>query len=175
MKIILILNGSPKRNGKTASLLNAFMKGAKDSGNEVRDLYLQNIKIKGCLACDACKLGKTARCVQHDDMDIIYNEFIKADIIVFVSPMMWGGLSGQLRLATDRFYALCNTMPDLFKDKKIALLMTAGADEQMPTQQLYALPLAWYGIWKFLGMKSIGEVLGYGKEDEARKLGESIH
>ena len=171
---ILILDGSPKKNGKTARLKNAFIEGAKQKGHEVTDLYLHKMNTKGCLACDACKLGKTARCVQKDDMDIIFDEFIKADMVVFASPMMWGTVSAQLRLGTDRFYALCNTMMDVFKGKQMALLMTAGADGQMPEEQLYAVPLHWYGVFEYLGMKNIGTVLGAGKEEEARQLGASI-
>lgn len=175
MKNILILDGSPRKNGKTANLKKAFIEGAKQNGNEVTDLYLHKMNLHGCLACDACKLGKVARCVQHDDMDTVFEAFIHADVVVFTSPMMWGTVSAQLRMGTDRLYALCNTMMDVFKDKQMALLMTAGADGQMPEEQLYAVPLHWYGIFEYLGMKNIGIVLGADKDDEARKLGESIN
>ena len=174
MKNILILDGSPRKNGRTASLKKAFAEGAMQSGNEVKDLYLHRMNLHGCLACDACKHGKIARCVQHDDMDTIFEEFIKADVVVFVSPMMWSTVSAQLRMGTDRLYALCNTMPEVFKTKQMVLLMTAGADGHIPEEQLYAIPLHWYGIFEYLGMKNIGTVLGAGKEEEARRLGESI-
>jgi multimeric flavodoxin WrbA len=174
MKRILILDGSPKKNGKTASLKNAFIEGAKLAGNEVSDLYLHKMNIKGCLACDACKLGKAERCVQKDDMDSVFDEMIKAEVVVFVSPMMWGNVSAQLRMGTDRFYALCNTAPEVFRGKQMVLLMTAGADGHMKEEQLYGPALSWYAIFEFLGMKSIGTVLGAGKEEEARTLGASI-
>jgi multimeric flavodoxin WrbA len=176
MKKILILDGSPKRNGRTASLKKAFVEGVKENGNKVTDLYLHKMNLKGCLACDACKLGRTERCVQHDDMDTIFEEFIKADVVVFISPMMWGTVSAQLRIGTDRFYAFCwnPAWQGVFKGKQMVLMMTAGADGQMPTEQLYAVPLHWYGIFEYLGMKSIGTVLGAGKEEEANKLGCSI-
>lgn len=54
MKKILILNGSPRKNGKTASLLNAFKEGAESAGNQVQEFYLQGMNIGGCLACEAC-------------------------------------------------------------------------------------------------------------------------
>lgn len=175
-KRILILDGSPKKNGRTASLKKAFIEGAKESGNNVTDLYLHKMSIKGCLACDACRNGKVERCVQHDDMDTIFDEFLKADVVVFTSPMMWGTVSGQLRIATDRFYAFCwnPVWQGVFKSKQMAMMMTAGADGQMPEEQLYSVPLCWYGIFEYLGMKSIGTVLGAGKEEEARTLGLSI-
>ncbi len=54
MKKILILNGSPRKNGKTASLIDAFVEGAESTGNEVNNLYLNSMNIKGCLACEKC-------------------------------------------------------------------------------------------------------------------------
>jgi hypothetical protein len=57
----------------------------------------------------------------------------------------------------------------------MVLMMTAGADGQMPEEQLYQPALHWFSIFEYLGMKSIGTVLGAGKEEEARKLGASIN
>ena len=173
---ILILDGSPKKNGKTAGLKRAFIEGASQNGHEIVDLYLHKMNIKGCLACDACRNGKVERCVQHDEMNIIFDELIKADVVVFTSPMMWGTVSGQLRIATDRFYAYCwnPKWQGVFKGKLMVLMMTAGADGQIPEEQLYQPALHWYSIFEYLGMKSIGTVLGAGKEKEARRLGGSI-
>lgn len=175
-KKILVLDGSPKKNGKTASLKKAFIQGAFQNSHEVMDLYLHKMNLHGCLACDACKLGKVARCVQRDDMDIIFDEFIKADVVVFTSPMMWGTVSAQLRLGTDRLYAFCwnPAWQGVFKAKQMVLIMTAGADGQMPENQIYQPALHWYSIFEYLGMNSIGTVLGVGKEEEARRLGASI-
>lgn len=175
-KKILVLDGSPKKNGKTASLKKAFIQGAFQNGHEVMDMYLHKMNLHGCLACDACKLGKVARCVQRDDMDIIFDEFVKADVVVFTSPMMWGTVSAQLRLGTDRFYAFCwnPAWQGVFKAKQMVLIMTAGADGQMPENQLYQPALHWYSIFEYLGMNSIGTVLGVGKEEEARRVGASI-
>ena len=55
MARIVILNGSPRKNGKTASLVKAFIEGAESAGNEVRELYLQGMNIGGCLACEGCQ------------------------------------------------------------------------------------------------------------------------
>lgn len=54
MANILILNGAPRKNGSTASLIGAFADGAVSSGNEVREAYIQGMDIKNCLGCDAC-------------------------------------------------------------------------------------------------------------------------
>lgn len=59
MKRIAILNGSPRRNGKTASLVKAFTEDATEAGNEVKELYLQGMNIGGCLACANCATDRT--------------------------------------------------------------------------------------------------------------------
>lgn len=49
MKKIIILNGSPRKNGRTAELVKAFMEGAESSGNEIWEFHLQGMNIQGCL------------------------------------------------------------------------------------------------------------------------------
>lgn len=60
MANILILNGSPRKNGATASLIKAFTEGAKESGNEIREEYLQGMEINNCIGCDLPLLSHTA-------------------------------------------------------------------------------------------------------------------
>ena len=55
MKKTLILNGSPRRNGKTASLVRAFIEGTESTGNEVAELNLDGMDIASCKACEACE------------------------------------------------------------------------------------------------------------------------
>ena len=74
MANILILNGAPRKNGATASLIKAFTDGAIASGNEVREAYIQGMDIKNCLGCDAC-MNTHAGCVQKDEgMAKIYED-----------------------------------------------------------------------------------------------------
>lgn len=67
MKKILILNGSPRKNGRTASLKNAFVEGAQRVGHEIKEYYLTGMNIRPCLACEYCQLHDGV-CVQKDDM-----------------------------------------------------------------------------------------------------------
>ena len=52
MKKILILNGSPREDGKTAALVKIFKAAAKESGNEVCEEYINGLKINSCQGCD---------------------------------------------------------------------------------------------------------------------------
>ena len=121
MKKILILNGSPRKNGKTASLVKSFVEGAESVGNEVKELYLQGMNIGGCLACEGCQRNG-GTCVQKDDMQIVSEDFLRADVVVFASPQYWGTITGQLKIVIDRLYAVLFGAP---KVKEFAVIMTA--------------------------------------------------
>ena len=172
MKRILILNGSPRRNGKTASLVNAFAEGAEGAGNEVVNLHLDSMNIHGCKACEACgKNGGT--CIQRDQMDEVNQAFEAADVVAFASPMYWGYVTGQLKVTIDRLYAEYNKLGFQGFHKEAALIMTsrnpaAGSDYYRQSLDLYRI------FTQMIGWKDWGQVLGAGKEDEARALGASI-
>lgn len=167
----MILNGSPRKNGKTASLVKAFIEGAESAGNEVREFYLDGMDIHGCIACEACSRNGGI-CSQKDDMEQIYVAYLESDVIVFASPMYWGTITGQLKTAVDRLYAIQNRIGygDMSRQyRETAFLMTARGD-------FYKQALDFYGIFtNIFGWKNWGTVLGAGKEDEARAVGASIH
>ena len=165
-KKIVILNGSPRKNGKTASLVKAFVEGAESAGNEVRNFYLHGMNIKGCLACEACSRNG-GKCVQRDEMDVISEAYEWADVVVFASPMFWGTISGQLKIAIDRLYAVQNKL-GYDVTRETALIMTARGN-------YYQQALDFYHIFTHaLKWPDLGTVLGAGKEEEARQLGASI-
>lgn len=170
MKKIVILNGSPRKNGSTASLVKAFTEGAEAAGNEVKELYLQGMNIGGCLACEACSKNG-GQCVQKDDMEKVADAYLWADVIVFASPMYWGTVSGQLKVCIDRLYAVQNKIgyADMSKQyKETAFIMTARGN-------YYQQALDFYGIFtNAMRWKDWGTVLGAGKEAQAKALGESI-
>ena len=168
MANVLILNGSPRKRGATASLMNALIEGAKENNNEIKEDYITSMNIKSCIGCDSC-LRTHKGCVQKDDdMAIIYDDLLWADVVVFVSPQFWGTITGQLKIVFDRMFALGNKVGWQNMRKKSALLMTARGDD-------YSMALDFYSILpKYLGWENLGTVLGSGKEDEARAIGESI-
>ena len=77
MAKIVILNGSPRKNGKTASLVKAFIDGAESVGNEVKELYLQGMNIGGCIAdCDMCGCEKYIFASYKVEKPLIYRKYI---------------------------------------------------------------------------------------------------
>lgn len=121
---ILVLNGSPRPNGNTAAMVEAFVDGAKEAHHSVTVVPVCQKKIAGCLACEYCHTGGNGRCVQQDDMQEVYPLLETADMIVLASPVYYHSFSGQLQCAINRIYAL-----DKPKNlKKAALILSSGSD-----------------------------------------------
>lgn len=161
MKNIVILNGAGKKNGRTAALIKAFTDAA--SSNEIKEFYLQTMNIHGCIDCQGCK-GKDT-CVQRDDMDQIYPAIREADVIVFASPVYWWDITGTLKTAIDRLYAMGSYF--LTKPKKeTVLLMTSGGS---PITHM----LDWYKEFKnWFGWESLGEAMN--DMEKAKEIGAGI-
>ena len=102
-------------------------------------------------------------------MDQIYEAFANCDILVFASPVYWFEITGTLKTAVDRLYAVQSNLGFEACNRDTVLLLTSGAPAEQNT-----LPIAWYNIFGQLGWKSLGTVLGTGKTDEACDLGASI-
>ena len=104
MSKIVVLNGSPRKNGNTVKLVDAFVKGAESTGNQVTIFSAADTKVNGCLACDYC-MRNEGNCVQKDDMQAIYDALYQADSVVFATPSYFFGMTAQIKAIIDRFYA----------------------------------------------------------------------
>lgn len=89
-KRIIILNGSPRKNGNTAELIKSFIKGALEAGNTVAEFFLNEMDIHGCLSCFGGGKNPESPCVQKDDMLKIYPEYQAADVVVLATPYIIG-------------------------------------------------------------------------------------
>ena len=168
MSNILILNGSPRKNGATASLIKAFAEGAEEAGNEIREDYIHGMAVNNCLGCDSCMMTH-AGCVQKDEgMAKIYEDLTWCDVVVFASPVFFGNISAQLKAVIDRMWAWFNLPGNFGASRKCVLIMTARGNG-------YDIALTQYSVYPMIGWKDLGTVLGAGKEEEARALGASIN
>lgn len=102
---ILVLNGSPHKEGNTAALVGAFEKGAKAAGHEVVVCPVGTMNIKGCLGCEYCHTKGEGACVQKDDMQKVYPELNSADMVVLASSVHYFAFTGQMQSTIARFYA----------------------------------------------------------------------
>ena len=122
---ILILNGSPRPNGNTAAMVDAFVEGARENGHNITVVPVCQKKIAGCLACEYCHTKGEGSCVQKDDMQEVYPVLAEAEMIVLASPIYYHSFTGQLQCAINRIYALDKPK----KLKKAALILSSGDDK----------------------------------------------
>lgn len=176
---ILILTGSPRSNGTTALLAEQFAIGAKEAGHEVVKIDTAKLDIKPCKSCYYCRKNDD-KCAFDDDMANIYPEILSADMIAFVTPLYYFGISAQLKSVIDRFFAINTTLQ---QSHKKAVLLSAGGDTE--NWAMTALKLSYETICRYLNMEDMGQVLALGcyqREDMenseypeiARKLGQNI-
>lgn len=118
---ILVLNGSPRKQGNTKKMINSFREGAEIVGHQVEVVDVCYHKVAGCLACEYCHTKGKGTCIQKDDMQEIYEFLNKANMLVIASPIYYHGISGQLKCVIDRFYsAAYPTKPPYLK--KVAMI-----------------------------------------------------
>lgn len=128
-KEILILTGSPRKNGNTESLAAAFAKGAKAKGHSVT-IFNASKNIGGCQACDTC-WSKGRACTFIDAFTDLEPLLEKADTLVLASPVYWFGFSSQIKAAIDRLYAYFSEKAlRPLKIKESALLLCAGDENE---------------------------------------------
>mgnify|MGYP002524152545 CR=1 FL=1 len=103
-KKILIISGSPRKGGNSDILCDEFMKGAKESGNEVEKICVATKKIAPCSACYYCR-DHGGECVRKDDMAGVLQKMIDADVLVLASPVYFYSVDAQLKALIDRTVA----------------------------------------------------------------------
>jgi multimeric flavodoxin WrbA len=124
-KKILILKGSPRERGNSATLAERAAAGARSAGAEVESIYLHGLDIRPCDACDLCKEPGSA-CVIEDDMLPLYPKLVEAEVILLASPIYNFTFTAQLKLCLDRWYGFQSTKWREFHGKTFGIILTYG-------------------------------------------------
>ncbi len=152
---ITVLMGSPNKRGSSSILAGEFMRGAEESGHICEMIDVCHADIHTCKGCIAC--GYEGPCVQKDDMEIIRRKLLQSDMVVFVSPLYYYGMSAQLKTVVDRFCAFNSSLNH--KHLKSALLSAAwNADDWT----FDALRAHYMTLVRYINFEDMGMVLGYG-------------
>lgn len=101
MKILLI-NGSPKKEGNTFIALSEVQKTLEAEGVETEMIHVGHKDIHGCIACLKCR--ETGECVFHDIVNEVAEKFKEADGIVIGSPVYYASPNGTLLSFLDRLF-----------------------------------------------------------------------
>lgn len=126
---IIAINGSPRKNGACAALIEALIKGASKKGHTAKVYNLIDHTIKPCIACYACMSKKVEFCIHDDDFTPIARDILKSDVVVFASPVYMGQITGMLKTFFDRWITFAE--PDFsirhVKGKRFITIVTSGA------------------------------------------------
>ena len=101
MKVLLI-NGSPKANGNTATALNEMVKVFEKEGLETEIVQVGNLPIRGCVACGSCY--ETGKCVFDDLVNETAKKFEECDGLVIGSPVYYAGANATLTAFVTRLF-----------------------------------------------------------------------
>ena len=166
---IVVLKGSPNINGSSNMLAESFSRGAREAGHEIIEIDAAHADISPCIGC-----------ILSDDMDVFREEILKSDMLVFVTPLYYYGMSAQLKTLIDRFCSRNFSIQQ--KHMKSALLTVAyNADDWT----FEALESHYNTLLRYLNLTDCGRVLGYGcgtpsmteyskYPDEAYRLGKGL-
>lgn len=121
MKNVLIISSSPRKNGNSQMLCEAFKKGVEESGNFAKLIRLAEKNIGNCKGCDFC-MKNDGVCVQKDDMSEILDAYKKADVLVLATPVYFHGVCAQMKTFIDRTYPIWQNLGK----KEIYYIVTAG-------------------------------------------------
>lgn len=102
MKVVAF-NGSPRKNGNTAYMLNRLLVAAEKEGLETELVHIGGQKLQGCIACSQCFKNKDQKCViQGDLMNEYIEKMIQADAIVIGSPTYFADMTAETKALIDR-------------------------------------------------------------------------
>ena len=151
---ILIITGSPRKNGNSNILADNFIKGAQEAGHNVVRFDSAFKNVHPCVACNKCNMN--GQCVFKDDFEFIKNNITDADMVVFVSPMYYFGISAQIKAVIDRFYAINE---QIHVPKKAVLIMTYADTSAKEAQ---AIINHYETLLNYLGWSDAGKITASG-------------
>ncbi len=165
-KKIVVITGSPRKNGNSFAMTDAFIKAAEEKGHTVTRFDAAMKKVGGCHACETCySTGKA--CTFDDDFNTIAPAILEADAIVFTMPVYWYSIPAQIKGVIDRIFSLVVGGKDI-AGKECALI-TCCEEEDISVMDGVRIPMermCTLNKWKMVGEVLIPGVLNAGDIDK---------
>ena len=147
---VIAINGSPRKEWNTATLLKKALEGAESKEADTELIHLYDLKYKGCISCFGCKEkgGKSyGKCAVKDDLTPVFKKIESADAVIFGTPIYLGSITGEMQSFMERLvfpYLTYTDPPETLFPKKIrtGLIYTMGLPEDMMNQVGYKVNFA---------------------------------
>ncbi len=178
MKKVCIVTASLRANSNSDALAQAFAAGAEEAGNAVEAVSLKGKKIAYCRGCMACQ--KTLTCAIRDDANEIAEKVKGAEVVVFVTPVYYYSISGQLKALFDRCNPLYNAD---YKFRDVYLLATAADDAEGAVEGAEKAVQGWVDCFERArfagtvfcgGVDAPGEIAGNAALKQAYEAGKTV-
>lgn len=151
---LFILQGSPRKKGNTAQIINVFIDSLPEEYNTTQ-MDCNDLDIHPCIGCNTChKTLGTSGCVFKDDFQKVYQAMKDADVIIFTSPVYCWAFPAQMKVVLDRCYSLVKwhaeeMVEQLMFNKKCILVTTCGGSKEGNADliiQIFEREMAYLGI-----------------------------
>ena len=166
MKKVVVLCGSPRKEGNSAILAQILAKGAREMGAMVWLCQLSDMDIAPCSGCESCQNNPGSGCVIDDQMTKIYEAVLESDAVVFAGPVYWFSVSAQMKTAVDRLYAIGGGDANTFGGKSFGIILTYADRDPFVSGAVNAVRM-FQDMAAYLGVTIQGVVHGsaYGPGD----------
>lgn len=154
-KRVLVLLGSPRKNGNTALMADAFKNGAEENGHEVNVIDTTRMNLDGCRHCNTCwQKGRACSC--EDDFLSISTELEASDVLILAAPLYWGQFPSYIKAAVDKLYSYLMpwraTAPAI---REIGMITCGDMEDEHAFDQI----VPWYrGVAEFFQWEDIGYI-----------------
>ncbi len=179
MSNVLVITTSLRADSNSDILAQHLIAGAKDAGHRVEHISLKGRSIGFCKGCLACQ--KTHKCVLKDDAVMIAGKVMNADTLVFVTPIYYYEMSGQMKTLLDRMNPLYASD---YRFRSVYMLSTAAEDEAFVSDRAVSGLQGWIDCFEKAefsgslfcgGINDSGEAAGKTEEQqEAYEFGRSL-
>lgn len=158
MKILLI-NGSPRRNGNTAAALAEMVRVFKAEGFETETVQIGAEAIRGCVACGGC--GRLGKCVFDDAVNAIAPKFEAADALIVGTPVYYASANATLTALLDRLFYSTRFDKTMKVGAAVAVCRRGGASTAFDRLNKYftisGMPVASSQYWNSVHGAAPGE------------------
>lgn len=179
-KKVVVITGSPRKNGNSFAMTDAFIKATEEKGHTVTRFDAAMKNVGGCHACETCfKSGKA--CSFDDDFNAVAPAIKEADTVVFTMPVYWYSIPAQIKGVIDKLFSFCVAGKDV-AGKECALIACCEEDDmsvmdgvRIPVERSAAL-LKWKMVGEVLvpGVLNVGDIEKTDGCSQAAALAEKI-
>ena len=156
---VLMLNGSPRKDGNTSIALREMEQTFAKEGIETETVQVGNKNIRGCIACNFCK--DNGRCVFDDAVNQLAPKFEEADGLVIASPVYYASANATLIACLDRLFFSTPFDKSMKVGASVAVARRGGCsatfDELNKYFTISGMPIASSQYWNSVHGRNLGE------------------